>query len=33
MGGYPGVHRSQKPREIVPEVGTQEDLDEGISSP
>jgi len=32
-GGQPGVHRSQKPGEIVPEVGTPEDPDEGISGP
>jgi len=32
-GGQPGVHRSQKPREIVPEVGTPEDPDEGVSGP
>ena len=32
-GDQLGVHRSQKPREIVPEVGTPEDLDEGVSGP
>jgi len=30
MGGQPGVHKSQKPGEIVPEVGTPKDPDEGI---
>jgi len=29
-GGQPGVHRSQKPGTIAPEVGTPEDPDEGI---
>ena len=32
-GGQPAIHRSQKPGEIVPEVGTPEDPDEGISGP
>ena len=31
-GGQPGVHRSQKPGEIVPEVGTPEDPDDGIQT-
>jgi len=32
-GGQPGVHRFQKLREIVSEVGTPKDPNEGISGP